>query len=311
MFEELIGSKFLTFDRLHAVVLLNEAGSLIEAAKRDPDVASRLSHRLAELSEFFGTALTTREGRTLKLTPAGETLARLAREQLIGIQAFRDDAKGVVRNYSIGAGDNLMQWLLVPAIGRIRRDKNFVRVTLCNLRTKQIVDRLKERRIEFGIIRKDALDEPLKHVQICEQKYAVFVPRRLVTSSGLLSLKEALLRNPHATIAGEGQFIERLRGLAGKMGGKFVPEMICDSIGECVAAVQTGAFAAVLPVQAWSGGPERECVVVEDEALKALNRLLVLAWHPGTLDVMGDPARKMLRLLTEALKRVGEDAVAG
>lgn len=311
MFEDLVGSKFLTFDRLHAVIRLSEAGSLIEAAKRDHDVASRLSHRLGELSKFFGTALTTRAGRKLRLTPAGEALARLAREQLLGIQAFRDEAKGMVRTYNIGAGDNLMQWLVVPAIGRIRRDKNLVRLTLCNLRTEQIVARLKERRIEFGVVRKDAIEEPLAHVRICEQKYAVFVPRRLVPSRGALSLEEALLESPHAAIAGEGQLIERLRSLAAKMGGRFAPELTCDSIGQCVAAVRTGAFAAVLPVQAWSGGAARECVVVEDEALEALNRVLVLAWHPETLEVIGDPARKLQRLLSDALKKAGEDAVAG
>ena len=204
-----------------------------------------------------------------------------------------------------------MQWLLVPAVGRIRRDRNLVRLTLCNLRTKQIVERLKERRIEFGIVRKDAIEEPLQHVRICEQKYAVFVPRRLVPSRGALNLGEALLKSPHAAIAGEGQLIERLRALAGKMGGRFAPELICDSIGQCVAAVRTGAFAAVLPVQAWSGGSAQECVVVEDEALEALSRVLVLAWHPETLEVIGDSARKVQRLLSDALKRAGENALAG
>lgn len=309
MYEELTGSKWLTFDRLHAVILLSEAGSLIGAAKGDPDVASRLSHRLGELSEFFGTALAVRAGRTLKLTPAGEALARLAREQLLGIQAFRDEAKRAVPMYTMGAGDNLMQWLLVPAIGRIRRDRNLVRLTLCNLRTKQIVERLKDRRIEFGILRADAVEEPLGHVRICEQRYAIFVPRRLAPSRGVLTLEEALLKSPHAAIAGEGQLIERLRGLAGKMGGGFVPDLTCDSIAQCVAAVRTGAFAAVLPVQAWNSGAAQEVVVVEDEALEALSRVLVLAWHPKMLEVIGGPAVKMQRLLTEALKEAGEGAV--
>jgi len=85
----------------------------------------------------------------------------------------------------------------------------------------------------------------------------------------------------------------------------------CDSIGQCLAAVRTGAFAAVLPVQAWSGGSAQECVVVEDEALEALSRVLVLAWHPETLEIIGDPARKVQRLLSDALKKAGEDALAG
>ena len=273
-------------------------------------MSSRLSHRLAELSEFFGTPLAARAGRTLKLTAAGERLARMAREHFVGIQAFRDGAKGVVPSFTIGAGDNLMQWLLVPAIGRIRRDRHNVRLTLCNLRTKPIVEGLKDRRFDFGIMRKDALEKPLKNVEICEQRYALFVPRRLVTSR-LLNLKVALLGTPQATIAGEGLLVERLRDLAGILGGEFAPELICDSMGQCLAAVKSGAYAAVLPVQAWAGGVAQECEVVEDQALEALSRVLVLAWHPKTLEVRGDPAKKMLRLLSDALKKAAEDALIG
>lgn len=310
MFEDLVRSKYLTFDRLHAVMRLSEAGSLIEAANRDPDESSRLSHRLAELSEFFGTPLTARAGRTLKLTAAGHKVARMAREHFLEIQTFRDEAAGVAPAFTIGAGDNLMQWLLVPAIGRIRRDKHDVRVTLCNLRTKPIVERLKDRRFDFGIIREDAVGKPLEQVAICEQRYALFVPRRLVTSR-LLGLKEALLETPQATIAGEGQLVERLHELAERLGGKLEPDLICDSIGQCQAAVKSGAFAAVLPVHAWAGAAAQECIVVEDEALEALNRELVLAWHPKTLEVIGGPAKKLLHLLTGALKKAAEDALSG
>jgi DNA-binding transcriptional LysR family regulator len=203
-----------------------------------------------------------------------------------------------------------MQWLLVPAIGRLRRDKKLLRLTLCNLRTKPIVERLKDRRLHFGIIRKDAVEEPLQHIEICEQRYALFVPRRLIASRGLLALKDVLLETPQATIAGDGQLVERLRGLTRKMGGKFAPELVCDSMGQCVAAVQSGAFAAVLPVKALTGGAAQECVVLEDEALEGLSRTLVLAWHPKTMEVIGDRAKKMLRWFSEALKEASKDEMA-
>lgn len=43
------------------------------------------------------------------------------------------------------------------------------------MRTKDIVEQLKERRVEFGLLRADALDEPLEHFSVCEQRYAIFV----------------------------------------------------------------------------------------------------------------------------------------
>ena len=240
MFDDLFASNNLSMDRLHALIQLSEAGSLIGAAKGNSGLQSRLSHRLRELSEFFGTELTVRVGKTVKLTPVGESLARMAREHFLSIRAFRNQATGALASYCIAAGDNLMQWLVVPAIGRVRRGSSPVRLTLRNLRTKEIVEELRERRVEFGVVRADAVQEPLKHIRICEQRYAVFVPRRLVPSRGLLSLQDALMECPHAAIGGDGQLMERLRALARDVGGTFAPELTCDSIGQCVAASGPG-----------------------------------------------------------------------
>ncbi len=140
---------------------------------------------------------------------------------------------------------------------------------------------------------------------ICEQRYAIFVPQRLVPTRGALTIKDALLGCPHAAIGGDGQLMLRLREFAQKLGGVFIPELECDSIGQCVAAVETGSFAAVLPVHAWTASSEKDYVVVEDESLEVLNRQIVLAWHPRTIEVMGPAAQKIRQALADALKQRG------
>jgi DNA-binding transcriptional LysR family regulator len=306
MFDDLFARNGLSFDRLHALVRLSESGSLIQAAKGDAGEQSRLSHRLRELSSYFGTELTMKNGRTLKLSEAGEALAQLAREQFRGLQAFRDRAAQVQPSFHIAAGDNLMQSLVVPALGMLRRSSNPVRVTLINLRTREIVWQLKERRVEFGVMRLDAAEEPLEHVKVCKQTYAVFVPQRLVPARGMVSIRDALLSCPHAALGGEGQLMERLRELANGFGGSFEPELACDSVGQCIAAVRTGTFAAVLPAEVQFNSTQTEYVVVEDDALDALSRDIVLAWHPRTLQVMGSGAERMRRVLAETLRRSRE-----
>jgi DNA-binding transcriptional LysR family regulator len=309
MFEDLFSKRGLSMDRMHALLLLSESGSLIRAAKGDAGKQSRLSHRLRELSGFFGLELTEKSGKSIKLTASGEKLAQMTREHFLGLQAFRNQAAGVITTFRIAAGDGLPQWLVVPAIARIRRPNNPVRVKLSNLRTKEIVKQLHERQIEFGIMREDAVEEPLMQVRICEQRYAIYVPQRLVPSRGLRTVKEALLECPHASIGGDGQLMERLRELARNFGGHFVPELFCDSIDQCVAAVETGAFAALLPVQAWNPSPDKEYTVL-DESLDALNRQIVLAWHPRSIDVMGTSAQNMQYSLLAALKDASEAAGA-
>ena len=305
MFDDLFAKNGLSLERLHTLLKLSETGSLIRAAKSDSGKQSRLSHHLRELSEFFGVELTERSGKSVKLTATGKALVELAREHFLALRAFRDQAAKAVPTLRIAAGDSLTQWLLVPAIGRLRRPSNPVRFKLSNLRTKDIVEQLKDRRVDLGLLRADALEEPLAHETICAQRYAIIVPQRLVSSRGLLTIKAALLECPHAAISGDGQLMERLKQLGSKLGGTFFPELACDSIGQCVAAVQTGAFAAVLPVQAWNAPAEKDFMVVEDEALEALSRKIVLAWHPRTVDVLGPIAEKTRQILAGALKELG------
>jgi len=305
MFEDIFAKNGLSLERLHTLVMLGEAGSLIRAAKDDSGKQSRLSHHLRELSEYFGVELTERAGKSIKLTAAGKSLVQVAREQFLALRAFREAATKAVPAFKIGAADSVTQWLLVPAIGRLRRPSTPVRLQLINLRTKDIVEQLKERRLDFGLLRADALEEPLDHVDICEQRYAIIVPQRLVPSRGLLKIKAALLECPHAAIGGDGQLQERLKKLGAELGGKFVPELACDTIGQCVAAVRTGVFASVLPVQAWNAPAGKDFVVVEDPALTALSRKLVLAWHPRTLEAMGLEARKAKEALVGLLREEG------
>lgn len=303
MFEELFTKRGLSFERLNTLLKLSESGSLIKAANRDFAKQSRLSHHLRELSEFFGVELIERAGRSVKLTAAGEMLVQLSREHFFALEAFRNQTAREIPTLRIAAGDSLTQWLLVPAIAQLWRPNKRIRFKLSNLRTKNIVECLHERKIEFGLLRADATESPLKHAAICEQRYAIFVPKRLVPTRGLLTIKSALLDCPHAALGGDGQLMERLKELAKKSGGIFIPELVCDSIGQCVAAVESGAFAAVLPVQTWAASSEKDYMVVEDDSLEVLRRQIVLAWHPRTIEVMGPATVKIGQALVEVLKQ--------
>jgi DNA-binding transcriptional LysR family regulator len=305
MFEDLFKNGGLSLERLNTLLKFSEAGSLIKAANNDLGMQSRLSHHLRELSEYFGVELTERVGRSVKLTAAGKSLVQLTREHFLALQSFRNQATRAIPTLRIAAGESLLQWLLVPAIGRVRRPSNPIRFKLSNLRTRDIVDYLNQRRIDFGLLRADAMEKPLKHMAICEQSYAIFVPQRLVPTRGMLTIKDALLNCPHAAIGGDGQLLKQLGELAGSLGGVFIPELVCDSIGQCVAAVETGMFAAVLPVQAGISSSEKNYIVVEDDSLDTMKRQIVLAWHPRTVAVKGPVASKIRQALVDALKQQG------
>lgn len=290
MFEELFTEEGLSLERLNALIQLSDAGSLLRAAGDDKGRQSRYSHYLRELSGFFGTKLTTRVGKSIRLTPAGEELVRLSREHFQDLLQFRRDARSEAQEFRLGAGDSLHQWLVVPAVGSLRRPGRSFRFVLEGLRTIEIVARLDEQRLDFGLLRADAVPKSLKSEPVCEIKYAVIVPERLVPQRGMLTLKNALFDCPHAALGSDGQMSQRIQQLAIELKGRFAPELVCDTLSHCLTAVRSGYYASILPLKSWTAGPEMPCHIVEDALLDALDRSVVLAWNPRLMELRGGGA---------------------
>jgi len=299
MFTEFLQKQGLSVERLHALIQLSEEGSLIRAAGGDSGRQSRYSHYLRELSAFFGTALTEKVGKTLRLTPAGQELARLAQEHLRALQNFQRSVKPAMRQWSLGAGDSLLQWLVIPALGTIRHPALAERFVITNLRTDDIAARVQDQRLDFGLLRSNAVPDKHAVQEICVIRYGIYVPRRL--HQGRVSVKNTLLGYPHAAVAGDGQLTQHLEKMGTQLGGVFRAELLCDSLGQCLAAVRTGAYAAVLPAHAVEPALAAECVVVDDD-LEKLNRTISLIWNRRTLDVLGTPAERIRNVLRDALR---------
>lgn len=105
--------------RLRAFTAVAETGSVRAAAQRLVVTESAVSAAIASLTRDVGTALLERDGRGLRLTPAGRTYARYART-LLGLHAEAvaaargdaDPARGLVRVAAVTtAGEHV-----VPAV---------------------------------------------------------------------------------------------------------------------------------------------------------------------------------------------------
>ncbi|HEY3899674.1 MAG TPA: LysR family transcriptional regulator [Chthoniobacter sp.] len=305
MFEDLFIEDGLSLERLHALVQLSEAGSLIRAAKDDPIRQSRYSHYLRQLSGFFGTKLTMRVGKSIKLTAAGERLVRLAREHFKELEQFRRDVRHEAQEFRLGASDSIHQWLVAPAVGALRRPGHTSRLVLESHRTNELVARLDEQRLDFGLLRADAVPKGLKAEPVCKIRYAIVVPERLVPQRGMLTLKNALFNCPHVAMGSDGQMNQRIQQLASDLGRRFLPDLVCDSLSHCVMAVRSGFYAAILPLKSWTTAAETPCHVVEDASLDILDHDVTLAWHPRLMEVRGTGASTMKSKLLAVLRDRG------
>ncbi len=280
MFDSLFAERGLSLDRLKVLVEVHDAGSIARAAPDDPVRQSQYSRQLRELSEFFGIEVARRQGKLLKLTEQGMRLAELAREQLRSLQDFRSECNSASLDYTIAAGDSLLQWLVVPRLGRVARGKQHTRFATVNLRTNEIVQQLSEGRIDFGITRRDAVTDGLKTAPLGEMTFAVAVPRTLVSSVKQLTLAEILAKTPLAAQTTDGQFAQRLRDVAHACGVEFSPALVCQSFPHALSAVRSGHYAAILPRLALGELPPELVAIVDDERLRQLRRPIALAWNP-------------------------------
>lgn len=306
MFNELFNQQGLSLERLHVLLQLRACGSLIKAAGNDKGRQSRYSHCLRELSEFFGVELTTRAGKIIRLTAAGNQLAQIAQEHLQSLLQFRQEIRKELQTFRLAARDELLQWLVIPTIGLLRRSESPAQIVLQTRQLDEIVEMLQEQQLDFGLMPTNTIPSALKYTHVCTMKYAIVVPERLAPQRGMLTLKKALLECPHAATGSDDEIMHRINSLAKDLAGQFRPELTCDSVSHCVTAVRSGYYAALIPLQSWTPDSKVPCQVVEGAGLEVLDQPISLAWHPRLMEVRGPVAKQMKTALLAALGRKNE-----
>jgi DNA-binding transcriptional LysR family regulator len=301
MFESLFSERGLSLDRLKVLIEVRDAGSIAQAAPGDPVRQSQYSRQLRELSEFFGCEVAQRRGKILKLTPGGERLAELAREQLRALDDFRSECKQQSVVFTLGAGDSLIQWLVIPRLGRVIDAFPGTHFATTNLRTNDIVQQLTDCRLDFGIVRKNAVGPGLKAVSLGTVNYVALVPQALIGRRKKIMLREVLSELPLATQTTDGQFTSGLREIAATLEVTLAPALSCQSFPQTMAAVRSGRFAAIVPELAVSELDSQATHKISGDALRPLAREAMLAWNPRLIRVRPNAAR-LSGVLQDALR---------
>jgi LysR family transcriptional regulator, nitrogen assimilation regulatory protein len=279
MFESIFSCRGLSLDRLKTLLEVEAAGSISGAGKAQPR-QSQYSRQLKELSEYFGLELTVRRGKYMKLTEAGARIASLARQFLSGLENFKNEARALPINIKIGAGDSLVQWLIIPRLGGHPSPFRKFQFEVISLQTREIAERLGDARLDFGIVRENARPAGAKSLTLGNVSYSVFVPRGMIRGKELPSLADVMRNCPMALQVTDGQFTERLRKISEAMEIHFAPALSCQSLPQATAAVRSGAYAAILPTLAATELRSGTFIEVSDRALASLTRKVALMWNP-------------------------------
>jgi DNA-binding transcriptional LysR family regulator len=302
MFQHLFARSGLSLERLNVLLELEEAGSLVKAAKGDEVRQTQYSRQIKQLSGYFEVALADRQGRELKLTEHGRRLARLVREAFQGVDDFQRSCVDKQLLVSIGAGDSLIQWLVLPRVRTIQEKLRNVLFSLSNLRNEEIAGRLAEQKVDFGLMRESAVPPKHRKERLLHEEFAIFVPRKLLPSKGKAMYKQVLEAVPLVRHAPAGELVSRIAWMAEQEGMSLNTCLTCEGFPQACRAVQTGRYAAILPTIARGDLNSADFVEVEWPALKGEARWIALAWNPRQVSVRSALERVAACLKAELCK---------
>ena len=300
MFEPLFAKRGLSLDRLRVLCEVADAGGIARAARDDPTRQSQFSRQLKELEDFFEIELTRRQGKGLGLTEAGKELARQARELLQGLQDFQLRWIDQPLSFSIGAGESLIAWLLLPNLGKTPKGLPAANFKLSNLRTGDIVTGLHDLKLDFGIIRSGAATTSLQTYPLGKIEYALFCPKVGIKKSTTPDLVSVLQSVPLALLNSDGEFMGDFKMWAEKNKVVIRTKLECDSFPQACHAIKTGSYAAILPTIAARDLPSGEFVEIALPSKKKA-RDICLAWNPRILRLR-TAAPKIAEFLKAALR---------
>jgi DNA-binding transcriptional LysR family regulator len=291
-FTHLFDVSGLSLDRLRAFLRVVEAGGLAKAAQGDPTKQSQYSRQIRELEGFFGTKLTRLVGRRLEITDEGARLALMIRRQFRELGDFREAMAGRRISVRFGSQGSIIDWLLAPRIGEVTKALGNVTVELEMLRTLDVARAVADGRLDFGVLRADAIAKDVKRWPLGQVGYALFAAKSLWKPKA--EAREVISTAPVAELLPGGQFGIRWQEWLGKEGLR--PNVIArvSSFTQLARVVHAGQAAAVLPDLAAVDFDPKKFKHGPIAALKS--RTLVLIANARSLDRSGIASGMVERL---------------
>lgn len=310
MFEKLFNERAgLSLERLRSFVEVAKAGSIVKAAPDDKNRQSAMSRSIRDLEEYFATELTVRRGKRIAISGEGKRLAIVAEALLRDLEEFRSRQAGERKTFVIGSGASTTDWLVVPAIGRIRRLLDDATISLETLRSRDLVQAVADGSVDFAIVREDALPEGEKcKRRIARMSFHLCIPARLIrkgTQPQMLDQPSVWARLPFVAGKGGGQLDSHLRMVMAETGVDFHPVVECKSMLQARQFIERGECAGVLPSMGLHGLSPKSIHIREFKPFRSYGRHLVLHWNIRQMrrrDVAdGTPAEITGILKTESL----------
>lgn len=189
---------------LEDVLLVARSGSVTEAARRQHKTPSAISQQVRRVEEHFGVALFERDGRGVRLSPAGEAA-------LGAITRLFDQAEGVFELLSelagepsttlrLAASDYLGKGLLVPVIRQMLEERAPVRFAITTANSIDAARWVERGEVDLGLASASSAGGDLVKLPLFVQPFLWVGPRQRGRGKAA-ALRERLRREPLLRLA--------------------------------------------------------------------------------------------------------------
>jgi DNA-binding transcriptional LysR family regulator len=303
MFENLFTQSGLSLERLKTFREIVAAGGITAAAGNDSNRQSQFSRQLKELEHYFGAELLKRGHGPAELTDAGQRLYEIIGHTLSALEEFRLSCAGQPIELIIGAGESLIQWLLLPRLTGLAAAHPRLAVTFQNLKTDEIIKRVLDAGVHYGVVSRFKPHRALAAAPLGKLEFRLFAPAHLLPANRRLKLNSEILNHlPLAMLDGSAGIREAVEKEAQRIGIKLNVRLRFSSYPQLAQAVHNLDVAAIMPGLAAASFDSAKVRIVTLPFLTALSRQVSFVWNRKTAELR--PAIAKYARLLPAMFRI-------
>lgn len=286
MFENLFARSGLSLERLKTFREIVAAGGITAAAGDDSNRQSQFSRQLKELERYFGVELLKRGRGPTELTDAGQRLYEIIGHTLKALDEFRGICAGQPVEIVVGAGESLIQWLLLPRLAGLAEAHPRLAITFQNLKTDEILRSLLDGGVDFGVVGRFEPNRTLASAPLGKLDYCLFAPVALLPANPKLRIKSEILGQlPLAMLEGSAGVRNAVEREAQRVGLKLNVRLRFSSYPQLAQAVQNLGVVAIMPKLAAASFKDSEVRAIPLPFLNGLSRQVSLVWNRKTAEI--------------------------
>ena len=254
----------MTLRQFQAFLAIAEHGSFSRAAERLRIAQPTLSVLVRDLEAGLGVRLLDRTTRRTELTEAGRefraALGKVMDDLDHAVRIANDFGESRRGRIAVAAPPLLAASLLPPAIAAFRRDHGTIRMTVMDVRTDVIVDKVRSGEADCGVGTFPPGEDGIAITRLAHDELMLFcTPGHPLASRPLLSWTE-VAAHPLLTLTRDSG-IRLLVEIAFERCGRVPrPAFEVDHITTALAMAEADLGVAVLPSYAWTFARYRNLV---------------------------------------------------